>query len=107
RTHGPWTTSPRGAMREDAAREHAAPAHHHVAGDAMEIDRVREVVGELDHLGAPIDRRPGDVLVAGGDAPVLDLALLLERLHRLDRLFAVDRLGRRAVEQIDLKGVSA
>ena len=45
----------------------------------MQIDRVREVVGELDDLGALVDRRARDVLVARGDAPVLDLALGLER----------------------------
>ena len=73
----------------------------------MQIDRVREVVGELDDLGALVDRGARDVLVARGDAPVLDLALLLEREHRLDRLAGVDRVGRRVVQEEDGDGLDA
>ena len=65
----------------------------------MQIDGVREVVGELDDLGALVDGGARDVLVTGGDAPVLDLALLLQRLADLDRLAAVERVGRGVMQE--------
>src|SRR5688572_28734636 len=93
-----WPHAREEAMGEDTPREDAAARDHDVAREAMEVDRMEEVVRDLDDLGVFVDRCARDVLVPRGDAPMLDLSFLLQLGERVARLTAVDRLGRRVMK---------